>query len=119
MPDKLYSHVKWDFGLNMSAYTVLTLCPVAPQPSTKCAVCEVTADTKKLLVCSKCRDVAYCGKEHQLRHWREGHRDECAKLCEKALVRGPRNPTMVKRLYDLIGEDLLYNAGYNGQSLAQ
>ncbi|XP_067613512.1 SET domain-containing protein SmydA-8 [Eurosta solidaginis] len=39
----------------------------------KCAVCGVTATQK----CGGCRNVVYCGKEHQIIHWRKGHKAEC------------------------------------------
>ncbi|XP_036326131.1 SET domain-containing protein SmydA-8-like [Rhagoletis pomonella] len=39
----------------------------------KCAVCGVTAAQK----CGGCRNVVYCGKEHQIIHWKKGHKAEC------------------------------------------
>jgi len=30
--------------------------------------------------CSKCKKVYYCGKEHQLLHWKSGHKQACAEL---------------------------------------
>ena len=31
-------------------------------------------------VCSRCREVAYCCKEHQAMAWRQGHRKTCVKV---------------------------------------
>uniref|UniRef100_W8B5D3 Protein msta, isoform A n=1 Tax=Ceratitis capitata TaxID=7213 RepID=W8B5D3_CERCA len=39
----------------------------------KCAVCGVAASQK----CGGCRNVVYCGKEHQIIHWKKGHKGEC------------------------------------------
>ncbi|XP_050334966.1 SET domain-containing protein SmydA-8 [Bactrocera neohumeralis] len=38
-----------------------------------CAVCGVAASQK----CGGCRNVVYCGKEHQIIHWKKGHKAEC------------------------------------------
>ena len=35
-------------------------------------------------VCGRCRSAAYCGKEHQVAHWRSGHKQECAALAAAA-----------------------------------
>ncbi|PRW56651.1 expressed protein isoform A [Chlorella sorokiniana] len=43
-----------------------------------CAMCRSASQLKK---CSKCRAVAYCSRECQVRHWREGgHKAECSRL---------------------------------------
>ncbi|XP_005177231.2 SET domain-containing protein SmydA-8 [Musca domestica] len=39
----------------------------------RCAVCEVPASLK----CMACKQVFYCGKEHQKIHWKKGHKAEC------------------------------------------
>ncbi|XP_023303762.2 SET domain-containing protein SmydA-8 [Lucilia cuprina] len=41
--------------------------------SSKCAVCGVPASLK----CMACKQVYYCGKEHQKIHWKKGHKAEC------------------------------------------
>lgn len=38
-----------------------------------CAVCGVPAHQK----CGGCKNVSYCGKEHQKIHWKKGHKAEC------------------------------------------
>ena len=40
--------------------------------STQCAICEIEADKK----CTGCNEVAYCGKEHQRKHW-STHKKDC------------------------------------------
>ncbi len=39
-----------------------------------CALCGAPGAAGS---CSQCHGPSYCCKEHQRRHWREGHRDEC------------------------------------------
>ncbi|XP_075159694.1 SET and MYND domain containing, arthropod-specific, member 2 [Haematobia irritans] len=41
--------------------------------SSKCAVCGVPASLK----CMACKQVFYCGKDHQKIHWKKGHKAEC------------------------------------------
>jgi hypothetical protein len=41
-----------------------------------CAVCGVTA---ALQLCAGCGQVAYCGRAHQVMHWKEQHKMECKK----------------------------------------
>src|SRR4051812_19945675 len=38
-----------------------------------CGVCEISGS----LVCSGCKEVAYCSKEHQVIAWRNGHKAQC------------------------------------------
>jgi len=48
-----------------------------------CHVCGVTINLRQ---CSKCRQVSYCGKEHQTKDWKT-HKKICAPLsdiCETA-----------------------------------
>ena len=40
--------------------------------TSQCAVCQIKADKK----CTGCNEVAYCGKEHQKKHWLT-HKKEC------------------------------------------
>jgi uncharacterized UBP type Zn finger protein len=42
-------------------------------PKGMCAICGVTA---ALQMCSGCGQIAYCGREHQLQHWKE-HKTDC------------------------------------------
>ena len=41
-----------------------------------CQVCGVTENLKQ---CSKCRQISYCGKEHQIQDWTE-HKKTCTSL---------------------------------------
>ncbi|KAI0039559.1 hypothetical protein FA95DRAFT_1567106 [Auriscalpium vulgare] len=54
--------------------------PTEPVPvSTKrCAQCGVTDQERKLSNCSVCREVKYCGRECQLKHWKK-HKPDCRK----------------------------------------
>ncbi|CAN0243764.1 unnamed protein product, partial [Phaeothamnion confervicola] len=38
-----------------------------------CAVCGCRGDAR----CTRCSDAHYCGREHQVAHWRGGHRAAC------------------------------------------
>ena len=45
---------------------------------TECALpsCDITTEDQELERCSRCRQVAYCSKEHLRLHWRE-HKPDC------------------------------------------
>ena len=58
--------------------------------STQCAICQIEADKK----CTGCNEVAYCGKEHQRKHW-STHKKDCK--CWKVI----EDPTGVKGRYIL------------------
>lgn len=49
--------------------------PQATDFSSLCQVCHCSASK----TCSKCKAARYCSKEHQLLHWRNGHRVNCSK----------------------------------------
>jgi hypothetical protein len=49
-----------------------------------CAVCARPADGGRLLVCTRCRRVAYCGPEHQRLAWRASHKAECVPFASAA-----------------------------------
>ncbi|XP_058461629.1 SET domain-containing protein SmydA-8 isoform X2 [Malaya genurostris] len=44
----------------------------------KCALCGVASNMK----CAGCKRIAYCGPEHQKKHWRQQHKNDCAKPYE-------------------------------------
>lgn len=39
----------------------------------RCEFCGISASLK----CSGCKNVVYCGKEHQKLHWKNGHKSKC------------------------------------------
>lgn len=41
-----------------------------------CILCGSNACNKK---CSKCQTVFYCSREHQIIHWKAGHKNTCSK----------------------------------------
>lgn len=43
-------------------------------PTPKCAVCKVPA----VQLCAGCKNVYYCTRDHQKKHWKEGHKNNCA-----------------------------------------
>ena len=38
---------------------------------------DLAREDRKLLKCSRCKRVRYCGRECQRAHWRAGHKAEC------------------------------------------
>ncbi|ALC45151.1 CG18136, partial [Drosophila busckii] len=42
-------------------------------PPTTCAYCQAKASQ----LCTACRSVVYCSREHQKEHWKRGHKLEC------------------------------------------
>lgn len=44
-----------------------------------CGVCGKTSSNNdaKLLKCTKCKSVAYCGRDCQRKHWKIGHKTDC------------------------------------------
>jgi len=51
------------------------------QEGSTCANCNKTDDSngEKLLVCSRCKVVRYCGRDCQVQHWKE-HKKECKSM---------------------------------------
>lgn len=47
-----------------------------------CVVCGVLADLK----CGGCKNVVYCGKDHQRVDWKSGHKNQCK--CFEVTFRG-------------------------------
>lgn len=45
-----------------------------------CAVCKVPATQ----ICAGCKNVYYCNRDHQKKHWKEGHKNNCS--CYKVLL---------------------------------
>lgn len=46
------------------------------EQSKRCAICGYTV-IQQLQKCSKCLSVCYCSRNHQILHWRNGHKDQC------------------------------------------
>ncbi|KAF4650682.1 hypothetical protein FOZ61_011126 [Perkinsus olseni] len=60
-----------------------------------CAYCGATSQQRPHpFTCSRCLDVKYCSKDHQLRHWREAHRVECRGA-------GGKKPTLAEQVANL------------------
>ena len=60
----------------------------APSDERECANCSATEGHAgvKLVSCSRCLLVYYCGKACQLQHWKEGgHKKRCIPLTERSL----------------------------------
>ena len=81
-PPEYHSHPYWNsddlvLGLtpNMEEQRLHLSQTITPSTghARKCALCD---GMKDLQVCSSCRAVWYCGKEHQKQHWRV-HKNEC------------------------------------------
>ena len=66
----------------MMEQTGTVLPPPLPRPSAPSCLmnsrgCWVCGKTLGLKGCSKCKSVSYCGRDHQILHWRRGHKAEC------------------------------------------
>ncbi|KAF4705185.1 hypothetical protein FOZ63_020748, partial [Perkinsus olseni] len=60
-----------------------------------CAYCGATSQQRlHPFTCSRCLDVKYCSKDHQLRHWTEAHRVECRGA-------GGKRPTLAEQVANL------------------
>ena len=67
-------------------------------PSFNIKVCAVCSRTDlKLLLCSKCKTVAYCSKEHQVADWKKKHKQQC-KCAEQPISQGPGTTTESLRI---------------------
>ena len=51
----------------------------------RCQSCGISNKNKKLFVCSKCKSVRYCCREHQISHWKQ-HKKDCVKFDAFAIV---------------------------------
>jgi len=56
----------------------------SPTETPLCVVCGVETPVKSK--CGGCRSVNYCGRKHQIQHWKTGgHREVCMGLCKRCL----------------------------------
>jgi len=53
--------------------------PPSPDRCTHCGAwaADLAREDRRLLKCSRCKRVRYCGRECQRAHWRAGHKAEC------------------------------------------
>ena len=61
----------------------------------KCSVCGTS---EKLLRCARCKTVAYCGREHQIRDWKI-HRRACKPTQQTKTVENEPEPVTVTKSY--------------------
>ena len=54
-----------------------------------CSVCSVPANMR----CARCKFVVYCGKEHQLSHWKV-HKKECSSLKDRNVPPKKQQPSI-------------------------
>ena len=55
----------------------------------RCAVCNIDEPSgAKLQRCAGCMITYYCSKEHQMAHWKDGHKKECKELSKSKAIRG-------------------------------
>lgn len=80
---------RWAIGIQPAAGAAASTGAAAPHGTPTaaavptCAACGATAEgagVRKLLRCSGCQVVRYCGPACQRAHWRGGHKTECAGL---------------------------------------
>lgn len=50
---------------------------IPKEMSNTCAICAKSSTQQTLLRCSRCKQIYYCGAEHQKQHWTE-HRKVCS-----------------------------------------
>ena len=59
-----------------------------PPPPLRCAHCGKAAGPagEKLVQCTACRQVRYCGKQCQTAHWRAAHQAQCKQFRKLSAV---------------------------------
>jgi hypothetical protein len=75
----------------------------------ECAICGAKNDN--VLVCGGCKEVAYCGKEHQIQHWSE-HKFACKVFIPGTKVERTRSMTA-----DPLDPTLSYPARRHGKTM--
>jgi uncharacterized protein len=59
--------------------------PPMPRPEAlrivDCGHCGTSLDEGARLLCSACRSIGYCSKSCQGKHWKMGHKRDCASVC--------------------------------------
>ena len=58
-----------------------TTTPSAGQGTVLCMCCGLSL--KKILKCSRCKLAVYCSTLCQRKHWNDGHKNECIKMCKR------------------------------------
>jgi len=51
--------------------------------ATECSKPGCTKKNMSLKMCGRCKVAAYCSRDCQVAHWKQGHKGECAKLVQK------------------------------------
>lgn len=63
-----------------------------------CVVCGETGRAR----CAQCGVTVYCGREHQVQHWKDGHKQQCIVRKEKESVVKMNPATAVNKGYALL-----------------
>jgi hypothetical protein len=59
----------------------------------KADVCSVCG-AGKARRCNNCHSVAYCGKDCQVKDWKDGHKIMCCQLAQRLVDYSPQDPVL-------------------------
>jgi hypothetical protein len=70
-----------DGGVGVQSSATITVPLAGKKEPRPCAMCGQLFT--KLQRCSKCKQVLYCSREHQVAHWKAVHKMECQQLLQQ------------------------------------
>lgn len=70
----------WDTATGLTKEIPTSINKTVKDPTKFCAVCNVTVALK---ICSGCKSIAFCNREHQLQFWPQ-HKADCKKISKQS-----------------------------------